>query len=154
AGDMVAIAEQSRRARGPVDVVLACLREFASPFFGGLWMYWSVLPLGLLRDLFARYQAGRLPSTTAGPPGIAAICAAAGARTFLPYAHGYQGEFVSISDTGWGEGEPSEASLLSALVREFTAAGADTQAMAWDVGDVVSPADGRLARWRQQLELS
>jgi len=151
AGDMLAVAEASRRLRGPVDVVLACLREFASPFFGGLWMYWSVLPLGLLRDLFARHQAGRLPSTTAGPSGIAAICGAAGARTFLPYAHGYQGEFLPISDAGWGEGEPSEAHLLSALARELAAVGADTEIMAWDVGDAISPAAGRLDRYRQQL---
>jgi hypothetical protein len=114
-------------------------------------MYWSVLPLGLLRDLFARHQAGRLPSTTAGPSGIASICGAAGARTFLPYAHGYQGEFLPISDAGWGEGEPSEAHLLSALARELAAIGADTEIMAWDVGDAISPAAGRLDRYRQQL---
>jgi L-ascorbate metabolism protein UlaG (beta-lactamase superfamily) len=151
AGDMLAVAEQSRRERGPVDVVLACLREFASPFFGGLWMYWSVLPLGLLRSLYARYEAGRLPSTTAGPSGIAAICAAAGARAFLPYAHGYQGEFVPISDAGWGEGEPSEAALLSALSRELTAVRAPTEIVAWDVGDIVCPSGARFDRRHQHI---
>jgi L-ascorbate metabolism protein UlaG (beta-lactamase superfamily) len=151
AGNMVEVAARSRRMRGPVDVVLACLREFASPFFGGLWMYWSVLPLGLLRDLFARFEAGRLPSTTAGPSGIAEICAAAGARYFLPYAHGYQGEMAPITDVGWGEGEPAEAVLLAALARELAARGAGTRVARWDVGDIACVAAGDLAKHRQEL---
>ena len=151
AGDMTAVAEQSRRLRGPVDVALACLRDFPSPFFGGLSMYWTVLPLGLLRDLLARFRAGHLPPTTAGPRGVAAICAAAGARHFLPYAHGYQGEHVPIRDVGWGEGEASEATLLAALSHELAALGAATEVIAWDVGDRVALTRGRLERQRQDL---
>jgi L-ascorbate metabolism protein UlaG (beta-lactamase superfamily) len=151
AGSMVEVAEASRQRRGPVDVTLACLRQFASPFFGGLAMYWAVLPLGLLRDLFARYEAGRLPSTTAGPTGIAAICAAAGARYFLPYAHGYEAPFTPIADTGWGEGEPSEATLLADLARELAALGTPTEPLAWDVGDQMVVGAGGLARQRSAL---
>jgi L-ascorbate metabolism protein UlaG (beta-lactamase superfamily) len=151
AGSMVAVAEASRRRRGPVDVTLACLREFASPFFGGLAMYWAVLPLGLLRDLFTRHEAGRMPCTTAGPSGIAAVCAAAGARYFLPYAHGYEAPFTPIADTGWGEGEPAEATLLAALTRELAALGAPTEPLAWDVGDQIAVDAGGLVRQRQAL---
>ncbi|MBC7977419.1 MAG: MBL fold metallo-hydrolase [Myxococcales bacterium] len=152
AGSMVAVADASRRQRGPVDVTLACLREFASPFFGGLAMYWAVLPLGLLRDLFARYEAGRLPSTTAGPAGIAAVCAAAGARYFLPYAHGYEAPFTPITDTGWGEGEPPEATLLAALATELASLGASTQPIAWDVGDRISVGAVGLVCQRQAFD--
>lgn len=139
AGTMLDVAAASRARRGPVDVVLACLREFASPFFGGLSAYWAALPAGLLRSLFAHHLAGTLPSTTAGPAGIAAVCAAAGARHFLPYAHGFTSPFAAISDIGWNEGEPSEAAALSALAHQLAALGAPTAPIAWSIGDAATP---------------
>jgi L-ascorbate metabolism protein UlaG (beta-lactamase superfamily) len=151
AGSMVEVAAGSRRRRGPVDVALACLREFASPFFAGLASYWAAVPLGVLRSLLARLCADTLPSTTAGPAGIAAVCAAAGARHFLPYAHGYEVPFAPITDIGWREGEPSEARALAALADELAAIGASTTPLAWTPGDLATPAGAGLAIRRQTL---
>lgn len=151
AGSMVEVAAASRARRGPVDVVLACLREFASPFFGGLSAYWAALPAGLLRTLLAHHRLGTLPSTTAGPAGIAAVCAAAGARHFLPYAHGFTAPFAPIADIGWYEGEPSEAAAVAALSHHLAALGASTTPLAWSIGDAATPSRTGLTITRTPL---
>lgn len=135
-GSMVAVAEESRRRRGPVDVVLACMRQFPSPFFAGLSTYWAPVPYDVLRPLFRDHEASRLEATTAGPEGIAAICAASGARYFLPYAHGYEGVLQPISDIGWGNGEAPETEALAVVARELRQQGTDTIACSWRVGDI------------------
>ncbi len=143
-GHMDDVARALRARHGPVDVVLACLRRFLSPFFGGLPSYWAVLPFDRLRALHAQLGAGALPSTTAGPAGAASFCALAGARWFLPYANGFEGVGVPISDVGWGQREPSEAALLAELERGLAELGASTRALAWNAGDAAHVSAGEL----------
>jgi L-ascorbate metabolism protein UlaG (beta-lactamase superfamily) len=145
-GDMVEVLRRSAERHGPVDVALSCLREFSSPFFSGLPFYWLALPFGALRELYASYRAGRLPSTTAGVEGTAAACAAIGARWFLPYANGFEGAGHPITDIGWGHGEPSEASALQALEAALRARGAPTRCGAWNPGDAALLSGGALRR--------
>jgi L-ascorbate metabolism protein UlaG (beta-lactamase superfamily) len=143
-GRMAEVVARSRQERGPVDVVLACQREFFSPFFGGLSHYWATLSWDSLRRLYAEHQAGQLRSATAGPAGIAELCAAAGARYFLPYANGFEGVGRSITDVGWGDGEPSEAHCNARVREELARLGARTEVVDWKPGDVARFERGRL----------
>jgi hypothetical protein len=127
-----------------VDVVLACQREFLSPFFGGLSHYWATLSWDSLRRLYAEHQAGRLRSVTAGPGGIASLCVAAGARYFLPYANGFEGVGRGITDVGWGEGEPSEADCNVRVREELARRGSSTEVVDWKPGDVARFERGQL----------
>ncbi|TQF17518.1 MBL fold metallo-hydrolase [Myxococcus llanfairpwllgwyngyllgogerychwyrndrobwllllantysiliogogogochensis] len=143
-GRMEAVVARSRRELGPVDVVLSCQREFLSPFFGGLSHYWAALPWARLRALYADHLGGRLRSATAGPSGVAEVCAAAGARWFMPYANGFEGVGSAIRDVGWGLGEPSEAACGAAVRDHLTALGADTRVLDWSPGDVARFERGEL----------
>jgi L-ascorbate metabolism protein UlaG (beta-lactamase superfamily) len=143
-GNMDDVARWIRARHGPVDVVLACLRTFLSPFFGGLPSYWAVLPFDRLRELHAQLRAGTLPSTTAGPAGVASFCAAVGARWFAPYANGFEGVGVPISDVGWGQREPSEAALLGEVAGRLAEFGAPTRVVAWNAGDAARMSGGEL----------
>jgi hypothetical protein len=143
-GDMLEVVRASVAARGPVDVVLACLRSFDSPFFGGLESYWATLPFSRLRELFDEWRRGVLPSTTAGPDGTARLCAVAGARYFLPYANGFEGVHEEISDVGWVFGEPSEATQLERVRLGVAAAGAGTKVCSWRPGDVAHFCRGQM----------
>jgi hypothetical protein len=134
-GSVVDALAASRLQRGPVDVVLACQREFASPFFGGLATYWAALPYRRLQTLQAQMARGRLPSTTAGIPVLVEVCRVAGAEFFLPYANGYQGPGRAISDIGWGQGEPSEESCSAKMNATFRRKGMRTRAPQWNPGD-------------------
>jgi L-ascorbate metabolism protein UlaG (beta-lactamase superfamily) len=131
-GEMHDVVARSVARHGPIDVVLSCLREFASPFFGGLEHYWAALPLARLRELYDDYRGGDLPSTTLGPAGVASLCGVAGAKYFLPYAHGFEGAGQIIDDIGWGAGEPSEAEVVEVLRQ----AAERVDARAWVPGDV------------------
>ncbi|WP_437757315.1 MBL fold metallo-hydrolase [Sorangium sp. So ce1389] len=143
AGAMADVVARSYGRRGPVDVVLACMREFHSPFFGGLSTYWGGLPFARLAALFQQYEAGRLPFTTAGAAGIAEICDMARAGHFLSYANGFQGIGEEILDIGWGGGEPTEAQGLTRLRRALSERGAATAVHAWRTGDHAVPSRGR-----------
>lgn len=143
-GNMDDVARAIRARHGPVDVVLACLRRFLSPFFGGLPSYWAVLPFERLRELHAQLGAGTLPHTTAGPAGIASFCTVVGARSFAPYANGFKGVGVPISDVGWGQQEPSEAALLAELEQRLAGLGAATRVVAWNPGDAARISAGEL----------
>lgn len=142
-GDTLEVVRRSRQARGPADVVLACLREFASPFFGGLDHYWTALPFARLCELHALHRAGRLPSTTAGIEGTAAACEVAGARWFLPYANGFAGVGRPIDDIGWGSGEPAEADAVAGVAAAIGRRGGRTAARTWDPGDSLVIARGQ-----------
>jgi L-ascorbate metabolism protein UlaG (beta-lactamase superfamily) len=140
-GSMLDAISASVDKRGPADVVLSCLREFPSPFFNAQPDYWAALPFSQLAELFAKHRAGRLPSTTAGPEGVAELCAAASARYFLPYAHGFRDLGVDITHIGWGHGdEPSERDTTHRLAARL----AHTAALDWRVGDIAAFADGQL----------
>jgi hypothetical protein len=135
-GHMAQVVASSCRQRGPVDMVLACQREFLSPFFGGLSHYWAALPWARLQGLYRDYQEGRLQSGSAGPAGAAALCAAAQARSFLAYANGFEGVGRPITDVGWGEGEPSEAQCNAVMREELSRLGASTLVLEGCPGDV------------------
>jgi hypothetical protein len=75
---------------------------------------------------------------------VASFCAAAGARWFLPYANGFEGVGVPISDVGWGLQEPSEAALLAEVARRLAELGAPTRAVAWNAGDAARVSAGEL----------
>lgn len=132
-GNMLDVIARSEAKRGPVDVVLSCLRTFACPFFGGLPTYWPTLSFRHLAELWRSYEDGNLPPTTAGAAGVAAACRVAKAKHFLPYAHGYAGVGEPIRDVGWGTGEPSEHHLLKQVVAELR--GAETLVHPWNPGD-------------------
>jgi hypothetical protein len=140
-GSVADVAAATRKERGPVDVVMSCLRRFPSPFFGGLSRYWACLPFEQLEALFARYEAGLCEETTAGVAGTAEACEAAGARFFLPYAHGFEGIGAPISDIGWGAGEGSEEDAVRELGAALRAVGAPTRVARWTVGARARVAD-------------
>jgi L-ascorbate metabolism protein UlaG (beta-lactamase superfamily) len=144
AGDMEEVMEASLLARGPVDVVASCLQEFPSPFFGGVATECLTLPFWRLCELYQLLQAGRLPSTTAGPAGIMRLCRRARARYFLPYANGF---FALGVDNGvdWGGGA-LESSILATLNRGFASYEIPTRATAWNPGDAVLFSRGELER--------
>lgn len=143
-GSMMAVAEETRRRRGPPDIVLACLREFACPFFGGLSPYWAALTFAQNASLYRRYTAGSLPFVTAGLAGIADICQACDARYFMPYAHGFTRVGAPIADIGWGLGEPAEADVLTRLDALFAERKLRTRCRSWQNGDVVGLRGGEL----------
>jgi L-ascorbate metabolism protein UlaG (beta-lactamase superfamily) len=149
-GDTLEAVRRSRQARGPADVVLSCLRELASPFFGGLDHYWTALPFARLRELYALHRAGRLPSTTAGVDGSAAACVEAGARWYLPYANGFAGVGRPIEDIGWGSGEPPERDAVARVAAALERRGGRTAALAWDPGDALVFAGGAPALRRDR----
>jgi L-ascorbate metabolism protein UlaG (beta-lactamase superfamily) len=142
-GSMIDVLAQSRLQRGPCDVVLSCLREFASPFFGGLITYWPTLSFARLSQLYRELQTNGLPFTTAGPVGMAQACRAVGAAYALGYAHGFNGMGNAIEDIGWGGGEPSERAATIALARELQRLGAVTKALDWRCGDGFHLTNGR-----------
>lgn len=143
-GSMVEVAERSLAKRGPVDVVLACLRQFSGPFYRGLATDWAALPYGELRVQHEAYRSGCLAPTTSGPRGVAEVCAAVQARWFMPYASGFEGVGVPIGDIGWGEGEGSESAALARLADEIRRAGAPTRIVPWLTGARASLAGGNL----------
>jgi L-ascorbate metabolism protein UlaG (beta-lactamase superfamily) len=142
-GSMAEVLAESCRRRGPADVVMCCQREFQSPFFGGLNHYWAAVPFEQLRGLYRQLQQGQLKSTTAGVEGAVEACAAAQARYFLPYANGFEGVGHIITDIGWGEGEPSEASRATLMREEFARRGIQTQVLDWNPGDVARLSGGQ-----------
>lgn len=146
-GNMVEVLAESCQRRGPVDVLLCCQREFLSPFFGGLAHYWAALPYAQLRALYQQHLEGRLRTATAGPAGAVELCAASQARYFLAYANGYEGLGQPITDTGWGEGEPSEAECNARMREALEHRGLSTQVLEWCPGDVA-----RLERGQLRLE--
>lgn len=143
-GSCIEVAKESYEKRGPVDLVLSCLRGFESPFFGGLQDYWATLPFARLQELYAQMQRGELPFTTGGIEGAAAICKAAHARFFLPYANGFEGIGQPIQDIGWGFGEPAEQEATRKLRARLQANGSATEVEDWNSGDRAEVEQGRL----------
>ncbi|HEX4925661.1 MAG TPA: MBL fold metallo-hydrolase [Bdellovibrionales bacterium] len=140
-GDMVPVIEESVRKRGPFDLVMCCLREFHSPFFGGLATYWATLPIEGLRALWRQFKERRLPLTTAGPKDAAEVMRVAKARYFLPYAHGFEKAGVPISDVSWGAGDPSETEMVKRMASHLKF---DTKCPDWNCGDRAAFRGGQL----------
>ena len=141
-GSVDEVLAQSVRDRGPPDLILACLRQFEAPFFGGLPVDWLSLSPSRLEQLWKDREAGQLSSVTQGPRGWATAAACAGARQFMAYAHGFEGIGMPIRDSGWGHGEPSEQELLAEL--EASNPGSNCRVAVWNPGDWVSFGRGTL----------
>jgi hypothetical protein len=138
AGSMAEVMALSCAKRGPLDLLLSCTRDFASPFFDGLPHFWSCLPLRQLRGLYALSRDGRLPATVAGLDGLVEICAAARARYFAPYAQGFFGLRAAIADIDWGDGHgPSEKSQAVTLHKRLGERQVATKILRWNPGDAV-----------------
>jgi L-ascorbate metabolism protein UlaG (beta-lactamase superfamily) len=143
AGSMFDVVAESVAARGPIDAVLACMRDFRSPFeIGGLNTYWMTLPFAELERLYPMYEAGLLPSTTAGlvGGGLAKICAAAQATLFAGYAQGFAGIGNPVPAGSWGPSPTqSEAQALGELAAQLERGGIATTAQRWNPGDALMP---------------
>lgn len=143
AGDMEQVVARSTERRGPADVLLSCVQEFPSPFFGGVATECLTLPFARLRELFEELKAGRMPSTTAGPGGILRLCRASGARYFLPYANGFA-HLGRPNGIDWGYG-PTEHSVVDHLNQVLTARGTASRALGWNPGDAAVFTQGEIA---------
>lgn len=143
-GGMDEVVARSVSEDGPVDFVASCLREFSSPFFGGLSTYFATLSLARLRELYAQHVEGKLPSTTAGPKLVAQLCGISGAKYFLPYAHGFEGFGVPIQDIGWDLREGSEEHVGAQLSHHLLSNGTRTQCVRWAPGESAHLVGGQL----------
>ncbi len=141
AGSMLDAISTSVQRRGPVDVVVGSLRHLYMPFeVDGLHSYFVVLPMAGLRSDHDCWLRGRLPSSTLGICGTAAVCAEAGARVFLPYAHGLTGYGQPIAVNPLGPGpEIDEAAASAALSAELRRIGCGTVVTNWNPGDSWTP---------------
>ncbi|ACY15607.1 MBL fold metallo-hydrolase [Haliangium ochraceum] len=131
-GDMVPVVTQQLTDEPRGSLILACMRSFPCPFFGGLENYWVTLPLARLEELWQQYEAGCLPSVTAGPAGIAALLAGCESTYFAPYAHGFSGFGQPVDDIGWISNEGSERAAMERLTQLGVAR---SRLRPWNVGD-------------------
>ena len=140
-GNVLQGIRRSVSKRGPVDIVFGCLRYFYSPFeIEGLAAYYSALPIDGLRSDYEFYRLGRLESTTLGIVGTAVACAEAGAKIFLPYAHGLTGYQQPIIANPFGPAEDvDEATACRALQDEIRNIGGRTTVVSWNPGDYWAP---------------
>lgn len=137
-GSIADAAADSRRKHGAVDFLLSCCRDVSGgPFYGGLPEWWLSVPYDELVAQHRRMcELGRLDGVLPGVEGIAELCAASGARYFLPTANGFQGLGCPITDVGWGDGEPSEVEVLAGLREVLQDRQLDTEVVAWNCGDL------------------
>ena len=141
-GNVVEAIARSAGARGPVDAVLSCCFRFPEAIHPGLPDYVLALPFDRLRAIHADRLRGHTASITAGPTGVAAACAAAGARWMLPYAHGYAG---LGRPAGGEESAGHEAEATASVRAALGALGASTTVVDWNPGDRVAFDGGTLA---------
>ncbi len=134
-GDMIDVLARSAREHGPIDVVMSCCLEFPEMLNPGLPHYAFALPFDELRA--RRATRG---SMTSGPRGLAAACKAAGARWFLPYAHGFRGLGLPPVSV---ESGTSEAEAVGQIRDELARTGGATEVIEWNPGDVLRWRDGR-----------
>ncbi len=135
-GNMLDVVRQSVAERGPPDVVLSNCRAFPEIINVGLPHYVLAVPFDRARAMFL--DRGRnVASMTLGEPGVAEVCAAARARYFLPYAHMFAGLGVHV-----------DGQALEGVQRGVDQLGGNTQAVAWNPGDVARFGKGRL--WIEQ----
>lgn len=123
-GQMVEVAEKVLERIGVVDVVTGNLGTFSprSPkYITGGFHYW----MSLTPEQRLRFSTMRDHSLTLGVGGVAAVCHAAKAKHYLPYAH------------WWGDiaGHPrSELADLKRLSTSLKAMGSDTKVHTWAIG--------------------
>ncbi len=135
-GNMLQVVEKSVKQKGPVDFVLSCMREFASPFIPiGLSSYILSLSFSQLKELSNDFHKNKLEFSTAGPEGIVQICKAAKARGYMPYAQGYVGEGIPIPFDDWGPSRGGEKEAMSDLSKKLKKAKSKTKSIEWNPGD-------------------
>jgi hypothetical protein len=141
-GSVLRSVNDSVRRRGPIDVVLGCLRHFYLPFeVDGLSSYYAVLPMSGLRMEHDLYRQGKLPSATLGLSGTAVACAEAQAKVFLPYAHGLTGYGQPIAENPFGPGPGlDELAACAAMAEELKRIGCGTDVRYWKPGERWTPA--------------
>jgi L-ascorbate metabolism protein UlaG (beta-lactamase superfamily) len=119
------VARHIRTHLGGVDLVLCNLQEFrpfASNYITGGGHYWFALS----PEKMAVFPSLGRELLTLGAAGVAEICAAAGARWYVPYAH------------WWAEPgalPPEEPRMLEQLAGELRRHGAPTDILRWHIGD-------------------
>jgi L-ascorbate metabolism protein UlaG (beta-lactamase superfamily) len=134
AGTMREVARDVRKRFGPIDLLLSNLREFAvgsTSYITGGGHYWLALTPAQMR----RFSSMASDVLTLGPAGVAEVCAIAGARTFLPYAHEW-------NDVG-APPSADELQLLSQLESALARAGAPTRIHRWRIGETCAPSGAR-----------
>jgi hypothetical protein len=134
-GTMLEVVARSAAEEGPVDALLSCSMAFPEGLNDGLPEYLLTLPFERLEAIYAEAESGQARSMTSGPAGIAALCRAAGARYYLPYAHGFGGLF---RDPG-----PDDAHC-AAVAAELGRLSASTEVVRWRPGNVASFRDRAL----------
>jgi L-ascorbate metabolism protein UlaG (beta-lactamase superfamily) len=137
-GDICPSLEASVKRRGPVDFLLSNCRMFPEGINLGLPHYALALPFERLQQIFAERARGQALSMTFGPRGIADACAAAQARYFLPYAHGFRGIGVDPTD------DSPEASQLARVDEELRHRSAGTRVAGWYPGSSVALISGSM----------
>ncbi len=100
----------------------------------GLPEYFLTVPFARLREVHAEHQLGRKNSITSGLEGVAELCAVAGAKYFLPYAHGFEGlrrpiEHQNAAYIG------SESRLMARLEIALSNQNTTTSVHRWNPGD-------------------
>jgi len=140
-GSMLEAIADSVHRRGPIDVIVGCLRDMWLPFeTEGLPGYYSVLPLSGIRADYDLLLAGKLRPVTLGISGMAQACAEAKARVFLPYAHGLSGYKQPIVDNPFGLGTgTSESAVAALLAQELRRLAIATEVQSWSPGDDWAP---------------
>jgi len=132
-GEMRDVIARSRAKDGPIDILLSCCESFPEGINAGLPDYLLTLPFDTLRRIFSERQRGRWDSITSGRAGVADLCALAGARFFLPYAHGFEGLGMEAGSAGVrGQGETR---LLNDLQNMLVQSGVATEVVPWNPGD-------------------
>jgi hypothetical protein len=134
-GSVVDALRRSVEEHGPVDIVMSCCFPFLEGINRGLPMHALAVPFDELRRLFNHAE-----SITSGPDGVARACAAAQARWFLPYAHGFSGLHRDPVDA---EVDMSEHDVLVQVREAFALHGTPTEILQWSPGDVLRWRDGR-----------
>jgi hypothetical protein len=136
AGRSVHVARHVRTTYGGVDLVFSNLRTFypfTPTYITGAGHYWFALPPDIMAD-FSRIAGECL---TLGPRGVADVCAAAGARSFLPYAHLWAEP---------GQHAEDELDLVAELETELTCRQSPTRVIRWRVGDFANVEGGVVER--------
>jgi L-ascorbate metabolism protein UlaG (beta-lactamase superfamily) len=132
AGSAIEAISRSAAKRGPIDIVLSCCHAFPEGINVGLAPYALALPFSRLEEIHRESKKGHREMMTLGPSGVAEACRVAGARYFLPYAHGFGGLGRDPVSTKSGI---TEKALLADVTKALKAQGGATTILSWKPGD-------------------
>lgn len=133
AGNAVDTIARSVAEDGPIDVILSCCFDFPEAINPGLPHYFLTVPFDILVAAYERRQRGQMRFMTLGVEGVTEVCRVAGARYFLPYAHGFSGigrdPHSPEATTG------VEKRVVESLREAFARASMKTEVLDWSPGD-------------------